>query len=488
MIKNNLRIKNNKFIFNSIKKIRILLVEDDDYFRSFLKNKLHLYGEICESSTYNESIRLLKKEDFDLVFIDLHLHGENVGIKILQEAKNKKIYSVILTDFDSPQYVQGAYELGCEHYITKDQFEIIIDSVIADCLDILDGSDFDQIIKNEIMTEDQNLIQELRNLRSRLFVERPILLLGETGVGKGKLAEFIHKSWGGTKSNFVAINASAIPDNLIESEFFGHVKGAFTGANENKIGKLMLADRGTLFLDEIGSMPLSMQKKLLKALEEKQFYAVGGTTPIKVNFRLITATCDDIYKKMKEETFRSDLFYRINGVTIKIPPLRERKKDILLLIKFFLSEGPRKVHITDNCFKFLLNYSWPGNIRELKAFVNSIFDKKNGIIDAFDLPASFIKQEDCSKFTTSSILATSTTNENFVKSKKDTIINYEIFNYIKTNGIKEYFERIEEEAVSLAMKESCGLAVYAKSMLKIPHSTFYRILKRIPRDRGCYRP
>ncbi|MBF0363504.1 MAG: sigma-54-dependent Fis family transcriptional regulator [Oligoflexia bacterium] len=466
MRKGNLNINANI----NIKKthLKILLIEDDHYFRLFLKDRLKAYGEICECSNYNDSITRLKKEFFDLVLIDLNLDGENVGLKILECAKLKNLYSVILTDFDSPEYVKDAYHLGCQHFLSKDQFELALDSIIADCLDKSSGVDFDNQIKKEFLTIDPTLIRELKNLRSPLFVERPILILGETGVGKGKLAEFLHKSWEecdestegmSSKHAFVSVNASAIAENLIESEFFGHVKGAFTGANENKKGKLKLADGGTLFLDEIGSMPLPMQKKLLKALEEKEFYPVGGTTPVTTNFRLITATCEDINKKVRDGSFRSDLFYRINGVSIKISPLRERKKDIELLINHFLRRGPRKIHITEKALRQLVEYSWPGNVRELKAFVDSIYNKNNGIVDLIDLP-EYIRNE-------------SPVNAGNV------FISEEIFNFIKLNGMKNYLEKIEEEAVNMAMKDARGFAVRAKDTLKIPHTSFYRILKRI---------
>lgn len=197
-----------------------------------------------------------------------------------------------------------------------------------------------------------------------------ILLSGESGVGKEMVAKMIHFNSNRKRKEFVAINCGAIPENLLENEFFGHVKGAFTGADENKTGLLAKADNGTLFLDEISELPLNMQVKLLRVLQEKEFYAVGGTTPIQTNFALVCATNNNLEKMIKEGSFREDLFYRISVLNVRIPSVRERKKDIPLLIdhalRSYASEnGVTQKTVSAEAMGFFVTYPWPGNVREI---------------------------------------------------------------------------------------------------------------------------
>jgi PAS domain S-box-containing protein len=228
-------------------------------------------------------------------------------------------------------------------------------------------------------------------------VDSNILLIGESGVGKGLIAETIHKLSNRSNNNFVNINCGAIPETLLESELFGYEKGAFTGANrEGKIGQIELADKGTLFLDEISELPLQMQVKLLKVINEKKFIRVGGTKTVTSDFRLIAATNKDLRRLVKEGKFREDLFYRLNVVPISIPPLRERKEDIIVLVKYFLEKYNKRYNvskkISPEAFDVFLEYNWPGNVRELENCIERIVvtvDKD--IIDLSDLPGFLFK-------------------------------------------------------------------------------------------------
>jgi DNA-binding NtrC family response regulator len=332
------------------KLLKIFIIEDDPIFRSALKRRVSDYGLPLEADNLASAKNILSTTNFDIAIIDLNLNGEQVGMELLKLAKAKGIYSIVLTDYQGKNYIQTAFELGCDHYLTKDQFESVIHIILRERLETLrNQDDCEDFFKNQFLTQDINLINELKSLRMRLINPRPILILGETGVGKGEIAKFIHGLNYKSQDNLIALNASAINENLMESELFGHRKGAFTGAHENKIGKIELAHNGTLFLDEIATIPLSLQIKFLKVLEEKQFYPLGSTKPVKSNFQLITATCDDIYKKMREETFRVDLFYRINAITISVLPLRERKKDIPLLASHFISTPVRCITKRRQC-------------------------------------------------------------------------------------------------------------------------------------------
>jgi transcriptional regulator with GAF, ATPase, and Fis domain len=215
----------------------------------------------------------------------------------------------------------------------------------------------------------------MRGLLSLIMKVAPtdstVLLIGESGTGKELVANSIFEQSQRKETPFVKLNCAAIPEELLESELFGHEKGAFTGAVAFKPGKFDMADKGTLFLDEIGDMPLSLQAKILRALQEKEFYRVGGSRTIKVDVRFIASTNKNLEKMVQEGTFREDLFYRLNVFTLHLPPLRERKEDVPILVDFFLKKLPKPVEISSLALQMLMTYPWPGNIRELKNVVES---------------------------------------------------------------------------------------------------------------------
>ncbi len=204
--------------------------------------------------------------------------------------------------------------------------------------------------------------------------EATVLILGETGTGKELIARAIHRMSTRKENSFIKINCAAIPTGLLESELFGHERGAFTGAISQKIGRLELADRGTMFLDEVGDIPLELQPKLLRVLQDQEFERLGSTRTIKVNVRLIAATNRDLTRSVAEKQFRSDLFYRLNVFPIRMPPLRERRKDIPLLVRYFVQKFARRMNkqietITSDTMNALVNWDWPGNVRELENFL-----------------------------------------------------------------------------------------------------------------------
>jgi transcriptional regulator with PAS, ATPase and Fis domain len=214
-----------------------------------------------------------------------------------------------------------------------------------------------------------------------------VLVLGESGTGKELVATSIHDNSQRKDKPFIKLNCAAIPAELLESELFGHEKGAFTGATKHKPGKFDMADGGTLFLDEIGDMPLNLQAKILRILQEQEFYRVGGSTTIKVDVRIIASTNKNLEKMVQEGTFREDLFYRLNVFTLNLPPLRERKEDIPLLVDFFLQGAAKKVDISSVALQMLAAFTWPGNIRELKNTIESAaVIAENGYIEPAQLP------------------------------------------------------------------------------------------------------
>jgi transcriptional regulator with PAS, ATPase and Fis domain len=215
-----------------------------------------------------------------------------------------------------------------------------------------------------------------------------VLVRGESGTGKELVANSVHYNSNRAKGPFVKVNCAAIPANLIESELFGHEKGAFTGAAKFKPGKFDMADGGTIFLDEIGDMPLNLQAKILRVLQEQEFYRVGGSRTIKVDVRIIASTNKNLERMVQEGAFREDLFYRLNVFTLHLPPLRERKEDIPLLVDYFLQNAPKKVEISSVALQMLVAFSWPGNIRELQNTIESAsVIAENGYIEPEQLPA-----------------------------------------------------------------------------------------------------
>jgi len=215
-----------------------------------------------------------------------------------------------------------------------------------------------------------------------------VLILGESGTGKELIATSIHENSERDSKPFIKLNCAAIPAELLESELFGHEKGAFTGATKFKPGKFDMADGGTIFLDEIGDMPLNLQAKILRVLQEQEFYRVGGSRTIKVDVRVIASTNKNLEKMVQEGTFREDLFYRLNVFTLHLPPLRERKEDIPLLVDYFLQNAPKKVEISSVALQMLMAFSWPGNIRELQNTIESAsVIAEDGYIEPAQLPA-----------------------------------------------------------------------------------------------------
>jgi transcriptional regulator with PAS, ATPase and Fis domain len=216
-----------------------------------------------------------------------------------------------------------------------------------------------------------------------------VLILGESGTGKELVATSIHENSSCKSKPFIKLNCAAIPAELLESELFGHEKGAFTGATKFKPGKFDMADKGTLFLDEIGDMPLKLQSKILRAIQEKEFYRVGGSSTVKVDVRFIASTNQNLEKMVQEGAFREDLYYRLNVFTLHLPPLRERKEDIPQLVERFLQDLPKKVEISSLALQMIMAYSWPGNIRELKNVIESAaVIAEDGFIEPAQLPGS----------------------------------------------------------------------------------------------------
>lgn len=356
-------------------KLKILVVEDNPLSREVMAKKLEGH-----SVTFAEDIvtarRMLKDGTPDLCFIDLQLgvNDECSGLDLIPLAVSKGVYSVVMSSHDSEKVVERAYELGCNDFYAKGNQAANVDRVLAKFR--ARRSQRDSLFEDRFVTQDPNTRATVSDALRYATSDLPVLILGPSGVGKTSLAQVIH-DMSGRSGEFVAINCSAYTEDLLEAELFGYRKGAFTGASENRKGKLLLADGGTLFLDEIGSMSLQMQTKLLKAIEERSFYPLNSEKTETSNFRIISATLEDLHGLIRTGKLRFDFYQRIQGLTIKLPSLAERKGDVLPLIAHFTAGGKRLSFSTE-AKERLLRHDWPGNTRELKKFVELLVDGHEG--------------------------------------------------------------------------------------------------------------
>jgi nitrogen regulation protein NR(I) len=360
---------------------KILVVDDEEKicfaFEQFLSQKGY---QTFVASNGPDALEIVAGQAPDIVFLDVCLPGVN-GLEILEEIKRRDVNCavVVMTAYSSMDTTIKAIQMGAYEYLTKpidlDQIETIIANILRrrevtalPKVEKLSGRlehEPNEIIGNSAVM--QGIFKMIGLLTTN---DVTVLIEGESGVGKELVAQAIHYKGGRRNRPFVAVNCGAMPASLLESELFGHEKGAFTGADSRKIGKFEYAAEGTIFLDEIGDLELPLQIKLLRVLQEKQLVRVGGLEWIPVRARVITATNKNLYEEVKAGNFRSDLYYRLQLITLRVPPLRERKEDIPVLIEHFISRSNRELGkavrgVESSALDRLTAYDWPGNVREL---------------------------------------------------------------------------------------------------------------------------
>ena len=386
---------------------RILVVDDESTQRSTLFRFLDRKGYSVVTASSGAEAKLVMQGDqvLDLALVDLNLPDCD-GIEFMSEIKSQhpNCEVVILTGNGSIETAVRATQKGAFHFVTKpfvlDEIASLIDRALSHKKLQQENKhlreELGQKYKFEKIIGQSDTIQTLLNLVGRVAdSESTILVSGESGTGKELIARAIHYNSPRRDNPFVAINCGAIPSELLESELFGHVKGAFTGAIANRVGRFELADGGTIFLDEIGDLEPALQVKLLRVLQERSFEPVGGTKSIQVNVRVIAATNKDLEAQVNAQKFREDLYYRLNVIPVNVPALRERKSDIPLLMSHFIesfNRGRTKklTGITNEAMEFLCNYQWPGNIRELENLVERLtILKGSGQIELADLPTKY---------------------------------------------------------------------------------------------------
>jgi DNA-binding NtrC family response regulator len=385
----------------------VLLVEDKAELRAMLRKALERAGYVVdEAPDGNTAIDKVRSRRYQLVLSDLKLPG-NSGIEVLREAKRVEptLPFILVTAYGSVEEAVTAMKEGAFDFIQKpvdlDHLKLLLER----------ASRQQELLRENLLLREEYAarygfprivgehpaMKEASQMAQRVAgTDSTVLVLGESGTGKELFARAIHHLSARSECPFVALNCAAIPEGLVENELFGHERGAYTGAGARKLGKLELAHRGTLFLDEIGDLPLAIQGKLLRVLEERRFERVGGTQEIEVNVRILTATNKDLRAAIADKTFREDLYFRIAAVPITVPALRDRGEDVLLLAEHFLERFKREFRkpslaLTKDARARLRGYAWPGNVRELQNTIERAAILANGPeidADGLQLPAA----------------------------------------------------------------------------------------------------
>ena len=388
---------------------KILVVDDEVGYRKVLSNALTERGFVVRTAaTGEEALAELKKHEFPIALLDMKLPGGIDGLELLQRIKGmyNNTSVLIMTAYGGIETAVEAMRRGAFNYITKpfnlDEIILNIDRLIAQQKIIEENkylhSELEKVYGLKKIVGSSKEIQKVLDMVSRVALSTAtVLITGESGTGKELVARAIHFTGNRKDEKFVVINCATLSENLLESELFGHVKGAFTGAIKDKKGLFEEADGGTMFMDEIGDIPKSVQAKILRVLQEGEFISLGDTATKKVDVRIIAATNQDLLQRVQEKEFREDLYYRLNVINIKMPPLRDRKEDIPLLVKHFIEKYNKKENrqvkgISPEVEKEFYGYNWPGNVRELENVIERAVTLTNEDIISLNVILPLVKR------------------------------------------------------------------------------------------------
>ncbi len=471
-------------------KQRIHVVDDEPVIQDVLERLLKSEGfEVEISSTEEEALRKQEENEFHLVLLDLMIPGSD-GEKILKEIlkKDPNQIVIIMTAYASIESAISTLKLGAYDYIQKPFKNEELLHIIKEGLEKRRLREENLRLKEALYKKYhfQNIIGKspaIQKVFDLIKLVAPtkstILIQGESGTGKELVARAIHQLSPRSKFNFVPVNSGSMPPDLLESNLFGHVKGSFTGAISDKKGLFEIANKGTIFFDEIGTLNQETQAKILRVIQEKEFMRLGGTEVIKVDVRIIAATNIDLKKAVRLRTFREDLFYRLNVIKIDLPPLRERKEDIPLLVDHFIkkySEENQKTieGIEQDASEVLMKYWWPGNVRELEHCIERAVVLTNSkTIRVKDLPESIVNPNPLEQLKLDSV--------DFPYSQ-----GTDIFSQISSgfqlkenlNNFKDSVENYKRELLIRALKEANGVKRKAAQILGLKASTFCEMLKK----------
>ena len=451
----------------------LLFVDDEAPLRTLMAERLRDRGfEVAEAESGEKALDLLEQFAFDIVITDLRMPGIGGG-RVIEAATSRYpgIIGIVITGYGTVRDAVEAMKGGASDFIAKPfQFDELM-HVLQKALEQRRLTSENAYLRSQL--EERHALdgiigksRAMRNLmqlvESVAAASSTILVSGETGTGKEVVARAIHHNSPRRAQRFVAINCSAIPETLLETELFGHVRGAFTGAVNTRQGRFEQAHKGTLFLDEIGTMSTALQVKLLRALQEREFERVGESKTTKVDVRVIAATNSDLARMVAEGTFREDLFYRLNVIPIQLPPLRDRRDDIPLLAKHFIDKfAPgSEIHLSQSGMRALMAFSWPGNVRQLENAIERAIALSAGRleIDAADLPPEVREAPQTA----------STPFVDFPESGLD---------------LPHYLSSIERDLIQRALDRTQGNRNKAADLLRIKRTTLVEKLKRIGVDR-----
>ncbi len=454
----------------------IMIVDDDKSLRELLSIILKKEGYnvlLCEDG--KEALERLSKDgiEVDAVITDILMPNID-GLTLIQRLKKShpEIPIIVITANTDLEVAIEALKEGAYDYITKpfknDELKMILRNAIEKSALLKENLE----LKSKLKLQEPNIVfnsKIMEELYMKALISAktniPVLIVGESGTGKELFAKLIHRESPRAEEPFFAVNCAAIPENLMESEFFGFEKGAFTGASLSKPGYFELANKGTLFLDEIGDLPLSLQVKLLRVLEDKKVLRLGGKEPFDVDVRIVAATNKDLEEEVKKGNFREDLYYRLNVLKINIPPLRERREDIISLSMYFLRKfcinNQRKIQgFTNDALKILETYIWPGNVRELQNVIERacVFETGN-LIGLSSIPVEILESvKDIKK--------------KDLKPTKTDFISFSNFN------LDDYLNNIEYELITKALNEAQGNKKIAAEKLGISLWSLYRRIEK----------
>ena len=383
-------------------KRQVLVIDDEPGVRESLRMLLKQSYEVLTAVSGNEGMQLLSKHAVDVVLLDILMPGMD-GLEVLEEIKQRNLSAqvVMLTATKTVKTAVTAMKLGAFDYVTKpfdiDELQVIVERAVQSAALAREVQNLRAEVGvrysfENIVGSSPKLQAVLRTVSMVAPLKTTVLITGESGTGKELIAKALHYHSPRKHKPMVTINCAAIPENLLESELFGHERGAFTDAYVKKPGQFELADQGTIFLDEIGEMNPSTQAKILRVLEQGEFARIGGAQAIHVDVRVIAATNRDLHQGMREGNFRSDLYYRLNVVSVHLPALRERREDIPVLVHYFLQLKSQQLGLAEKSFSnealdLLMQYSWPGNVRELENLIERALVLSPGqVMTGEDLP------------------------------------------------------------------------------------------------------
>ncbi len=462
---------------------KCLLIDDDEIVLDFFKHALKQKTELIYLPSGKDLEATLNKHSFDMAFVDLGLPDIS-GHELIRKIKNlyPDLPIVVISSSQAIQDSITAFRLGAIDFLTKPLDSALLNQIFKKCLHQRELSTSHALLSDKVRELSNDLIigksekvthlkEDIKRLKGS---DIDVLVIAESGCGKELVAKSLTMQEQDSNRPYVTLNCSAIPKELMESILFGHEKGSFTGADKKQIGKFELANNGDIFLDEIGTLSLDLQSKLLRVLQEREIEPVGAGLTKKLQFRVIAATNEDLVQMVKNGQFRKDLYFRLNKLILRIPPLRERTDDIPQLIEHFLTKKARngvKKSISKEALKYMMNYTWPGNVRELENTIeNLVLMSRGSSIELSDLDRLSLEKDPFAEEPVS-------TSGPAVAEVSKGLVTSTIKEKAKTIGLYETMEMLKTEILTQVTEENQGKVNKTIQDLKISTNTYYKLIR-----------